>query len=110
MKIKIIDGVEYVKFEEVKQERRARVDNVVKNLSFSEGIAAKSVFKELEVLEGVLKTSSVADKANITRSVVVQALKKLEGAGVIETQSLGMKGTHIKILDKTLLEVLKEVE
>ncbi|MBJ3788582.1 GTP-sensing pleiotropic transcriptional regulator CodY, partial [Bacillus sp. OA1] len=43
-----------------------------------------------------------------TRSVIVNALRKLESAGVIESRSLGMKGTYIKVLnDKFLHELAK---
>lgn len=110
MEIKIIDGVEYVKFEEVKLERRLRVENVMNTLSYSETLGIRSVFKELEGKEGVLVTSSIADKVNITRSVIVNGLRKFESAGLIYSKSLGMKGTYIKVIDATLLDILGEVE
>ena len=59
-------------------------------------------------MEGILVASRVADKSSITRSVIVNALRKLESAGVIESRSLGMKGTHIKVINEKLLEYLKE--
>ncbi len=40
----------------------------------------------------VIVASKVADRVGITRSVIVNALRKLESAGVIESRSLGMKG------------------
>ena len=43
-----------------------------------------------------LFASKIADRVGITRSVIVNALRKLESAGVIESRSLGMKGTYIK--------------
>ena len=46
---------------------------------------------------------SVAEKYKITRSIIVNAMRKLEGAGVLETKSMGMRGTHIRILNDTLL-------
>jgi transcriptional pleiotropic repressor len=52
--------------------------------------------------------SKIADRARITRSVIVNALRKLESAGVIESKSLGMKGTHIKILNVHLIEEVKK--
>jgi transcriptional pleiotropic repressor len=52
--------------------------------------------------------SKIADRARITRSVIVNALRKLESAGVIESKSLGMKGTHIKILNAHLIEEMKK--
>ncbi|EFR90969.1 GTP-sensing transcriptional pleiotropic repressor CodY, partial [Listeria innocua FSL S4-378] len=43
-----------------------------------------------------------------TRSVIVNALRKLESAGVIDSRSLGMKGTFIRVLnDKFLVELEK---
>ena len=50
--------------------------------------------------------SKIADKVGITRSVIVNALRKLESAGIIESRSLGMKGTYIKVLNVYLLEEL----
>lgn len=46
----------------------------------------------------------------ITRSVIVNALRKLESAGVIESRSLGMKGTYIKVLNDKFLNALAEIK
>jgi transcriptional pleiotropic repressor len=54
-----------------------------------------------------LVASRIADKVGITRSVIVSALRKFESAGVIESRSLGMKGTYIKVLNDYLFEELK---
>ena len=59
--------------------------------------------------EGLLVASKIADKVGITRSVIVNALRKFESAGVIESRSLGMKGTHIRILNDKLLDELAKV-
>ena len=64
------------------------------------------IFNELDGTEGLLVASKIADKVGITRSVIVNALRKFESAGVIESRSLGMKATHIKILNDKLLEEL----
>ena len=68
-------------------------------LSYSEVEAVQQIFAELEGDEGLLVASKIADRSGITRSVIVNALRKLESAGVIESRSLGMKGTRIKILN-----------
>jgi len=78
-----------------------------RSLSFSELEAVEHVFEELGGKEGLLVASKVADRAGITRSVIVNALRKLESAGVIETRSLGMKGTYIRILNDRLAEQLE---
>ena len=44
-------------------------------------------------------TSKLAGKVGITRTVIVNALRKLESAGLIKTKSSGMKGTHIEVLN-----------
>ena len=44
-------------------------------------------------------TSKLAGKIGITRTVIVNALRKLESAGLIKTKSSGVKGTHIKVLN-----------
>ncbi|MCL8208735.1 MAG: GTP-sensing pleiotropic transcriptional regulator CodY, partial [Actinomycetia bacterium] len=43
------------------------------------------------------------------RSVIVNALRKLESAGVVETRSLGMKGTHIRVLNPRLRPTLAKI-
>lgn len=50
--------------------------------------------------------SKILGKVKATRSVAVSAFKKLQIAGVVETRSLGMKGTYIEYLDQ---EILKEL-
>jgi len=92
------------KNEEIEAEERksAAVKIAVDTLSFSEIAAMKKIFENLEGNEGYLVASKIADEAQITRSVIVNALRKLESAGVIQSRSLGMKGTYIKILNDLL--------
>ena len=52
----------------------------------------------------------IADRVGITRSVIVNALRKFESAGVIESKSLGMKGTYIKVLNEHLLEEVRKLK
>ena len=92
--------------EENSEEARkaAIVKSAINTLSFSEQEAIKYIFAELNGNEGILVASKVADRVGITRSVIVNALRKFESAGVIESRSLGMKGTYIKILNDILIE------
>ncbi|MEW6181979.1 MAG: GTP-sensing pleiotropic transcriptional regulator CodY [Bacillota bacterium] len=87
--------------------KKAAVQVAMGSLSYSELDAARHVFAELGKGEGLLVASKVADKAGITRSVIVNALRKFESAGVIEARSLGMKGTYIRVLNDQLMEELK---
>ena len=93
--------------EAVYAEQLKNCNIAITNLSFSEKRAVRAVFAELDGNEGYLVTSKIADTVGITRSVIVNALHKLEGAGVIETRSLGMKGTFIRITAPMLNEVLE---
>lgn len=84
------------------------VQQALAALSYSELVAAERVFNELKTKEGLIVTSKIADRVNIARSVIVNALRKLKSAGVIETHSLGMKGTYLKVLNMNLLDQLKK--
>lgn len=97
------------KSEEIENEARKRsvVQMAIGTLSYSELEAMDHIFNELDGNEGLLVASKIADRVGITRSVIVNALRKFESAGVIESRSLGMKGTHIKILNDKLLDELK---
>ena len=48
--------------------------------------------------------SKIADSVGITRSVTVNALRKLESAGIIESRSAGMKGTCIKVKNDVIFQ------
>ena len=108
-----IVGLEILRSKQVEIEEEARKKAVVQlaigTLSYSELEAIEHIFGELEGNEGLLVASKIADKVGITRSVIVNALRKFESAGVIESRSLGMKGTHIKILNDKLLDELKKI-
>jgi len=87
------------------------VKSAISTLSYSEVEAIIHIFEELHGAEGILVASKVADRVGITRSVIVNALRKFESAGVIESHSSGMKGTYIKVVNDVVfdeLEILKK--
>ena len=86
------------------------VKSAISTLSSSEMEAIKHIFKELDGTEGILVASKIADRVGITRSVIVNALRKFESAGVIESRSSGMKGTYIKVVNDEVFEELKKLE
>lgn len=86
------------------------VKSAINTLSFSELEAITHVFEELDGNEGILVASRIADRVGITRSVIVNALRKFESAGVIESRSSGMKGTYIKILNDVVFEELQKLK
>ena len=68
------------------------------------------IFEELQGNEGILVASRIADSVGITRSVIVNALRKFESAGVIESRSSGMKGTYIKVVNDVVFEELEKLK
>lgn len=90
--------------DEAETRERAAVQIALDTLSYSEMEAIEHIFAELDGKEGLLVASKIADRVGITRSVIVNALRKFESAGVIESKSLGMKGTYIRILNDFLFE------
>lgn len=91
---------------ETEARTRAAAQSAVASLSYSELEAVEHILQELDNPEGLLVASKIADRAGITRSVIVNALRKLECAGILEARSLGMKGTYIKVInDKIYAEI-----
>ncbi len=85
------------------------VKSAISTLSFSELEAILLIFDELGGKEGILVASKIADRVGITRSVIVNALRKFESAGVIESRSSGMRGTYIKVLNDVVFSELEQV-
>ncbi len=86
------------------------VKSAINTLSYSELEAITHIFDELEGKEGILVASKIADRVGITRSVIVNALRKFESAGVIESRSSGMKGTYIKVLNDVVFDELNRIK
>ena len=94
--------------EEIRKEQI--VQSAISTLSFSELEAIIHIFDELEGTEGILVASKIADRVGITRSVIVNALRKFESAGVIESRSSGMKGTYNKVVNDHIFEELDAIK
>ena len=97
--------------ENAEEDRKQQiVKSAFSTLSFSELEAIIHIFDELDGDEGILVASKIADRVGITRSVIVNALRKFESAGVIESRSSGMKGTYIKVLNDVVFDELKAIK
>ena len=107
-------GLEMMRSVNEENEEEARkiaiVRSAISTLSFSEMDAIIHIFDELDGKEGILVASRIADRAGITRSVIVNALRKFESAGVIESRSSGMKGTYIKVVNDFIFEEIEELK
>lgn len=96
----ISNAIDEEEEDEAKEKQMAR--SAIRSLSYSEILAMQHIFDELQGDEGLLVASRIADQAGITRSVIVNALRKLASANVIESRSLGMKGTYLRVLNKEI--------
>ena len=105
-------GVELLHWQNARFAQAARerqnVHLAFKTLSYSEFEALKVIFSGLNGLEYRFTAAKIADQHDITRSVIVHAIRKLESAGVIEGRSLGVKGTYIKIKNENILKAIRE--
>ena len=106
-------GLEMMRSQSEESEEENRKTQVVKSalntLSYSELEAIIHIFDELNGTEGILVASRIADRVGITRSVIVNALRKFESAGVIQSKSSGMKGTYIKVMNDAVYAQLEEL-
>lgn len=97
--------------ENAEEERKGQlVRSAINTLSLSELEAIIHIFGELNGSEGVLVASKIADRVGITRSVIVNALRKFESAGVIESRSSGMKGTYIRVLNDVVFDEIEKID
>lgn len=105
-------GIEllYLRAENLEEDIRKQtaITMAINTLSYSEMKAVSAILGELDGTEGRLTASVIADRIGITRSVIVNALRKLESAGIIESRSLGMKGTYLKVINEGIFDKLKE--
>jgi len=81
-------------------------EGAFESLSYSEVEAIREILKNINNNESVVVASKIADNLGITRSVIVNALRKFESAGIIESRSLGMKGTFIRVKNLHALEIV----
>lgn len=86
------------------------VKSALNALTYSEIESIIKIIECLNGVDGVLISSNIAKELEISRSVIVNALKKLESASIIETRSLGVKGTYIKIINDKLYDEISNYE
>jgi len=89
--------------------KKNNVEMAIGSMSASELLAIKQIIKSLDGNnEGIVVASRIADQIGITRSIIVNALRKFESAGLIYSHSSGMKGTYLKITNEYLVDFLKD--
>lgn len=86
------------------------IERVKKIISCSELDTLRVLADEMgENVSIQLRLKTTADRLGVARSVVTNTLRLLEVAGVLETRSMGMRGTYIKVIDRQALkEIIRE--
>lgn len=74
------------------------VNSAVEGLTSKELEGVEAVLDTLDKNGGTVIISEIAYNNGITRSIILNGLRKLECAGIIEMYSKGVKGTDIKLL------------
>lgn len=83
------------------------VTSAIGTLSVSEKKAICEVMLRIKNEKSdLIIASRVSQETGITRSIIVNALRKLESAGVIKCKGAGMKGTRIKVLNTAIYSQL----
>lgn len=83
-----------------------RAESSVNRLAVNEFTAMAYILQCMKNSDTVV-VSRVAEEINISRSVIIQALRKLEEDGMIECRSSGMRGTRIAVLNPFLKEMVE---
>lgn len=84
---------------DLEEHKKKNFSSALMTLTPLEQKAVTCVIHELSGKNGTLVTSKLANQYGITRTVIVNALRKLASAGLIQTKSSGVKGTYIEVLN-----------
>lgn len=91
-----------------RRQQKDMITKAINSLSYSELNALRVILEYADGANFHITASRIAEERDITRSVIVNALRKLESAGVLISQSLGTKGTYIDLFSMENVEMLKE--
>lgn len=83
------------------------VNAAVEGLTLKELEGVDAVFSNIEESIGKVIISNVSKNCGITRSIIINGLRKLECAGMIEIHSRGAQGTDIKLLYSGIKAVIR---
>ncbi len=91
------------------EEEKRRSENLyaaLECLTVSERKAAGYVIRSLEgKSEGIIIASHIASEYAITRSTIVNAMQKLESAGILDVHSRGKKGTYVAVVNDAVYDL-----
>lgn len=89
---------EKIKIEKLTALYKNVVESALEGLTQSELKGVWGVFSKMENTSATIVTSSVSKEVGVARSALINGLRKLECAGIIEMHSKGAGGTSIRLL------------
>ncbi len=100
------------------QQRERMAVSALSSLTHAELVITQHVIRHLQercgsyppLPEGILIASHMADELGIARPIIVHALRKLQSSGILETRSLGVKGTWVKFTNGEFLHAIAQAD
>ena len=80
-------------------------DEFLNMLTPAEQGALKDIMQNLTGGEGVVSVSKLVESGNYSRPVYKSVLNKMKDAEIADLTNMGVKGTHIKIIDGVFLNI-----
>ena len=80
-------------------------DEFLSMLTPAEQGALKDIMQNLENGEGIVSVSKLVESGNYSRPVYKSVLNKMKDAEIADLTNMGVKGTHIKIIDGVFLNI-----
>ena len=80
-------------------------DEFLNMLTPAEQGALKDIMQNVDNGEGVVSVSKLVESGNYSRPVYKSVLNKMKDAEIAELTNMGVKGTHIKIIDGVFLNI-----
>ena len=90
----------------------ATAKKLYETLSYTERKSAILLLKQVIIEDSgskLLVASKIADQEGLTRSVIVNSIRKMETASILVSKSLGMKGTIIKLTNRNAVQKFFEL-
>ena len=74
-------------------------------LTSPEKEALKTIMNEISEGEGIVSISKAVNSSGLSRPVFKSLLTKMKDMEIAELTNMGVKGTHIKIIDGSFLNI-----
>lgn len=102
-------GLELRKKQAKEVQQHKMIKQAINSLTYREIKAVGHVISELKEkeMEGVVIVKRISEANSLNPSTFVNALRKLQSAGIVHLKSQGPKGTYVKVLNQQLLTAIK---